>query len=179
MAELSKRPVSAITGISWEDFSSIQVDVHGQRDPRTIPSWSQNDEQCRAVILARVRLCARGAGIRPTPGEDVRALDALAIKARRERIARGENLEGFQRQLIERQRMFADVSVAGRLCRILWLAYRLHFSSVEIAEELGDTSPVSVRQTLWRLNQVARRLFPAEECHTNRRNHDDASVSAT
>jgi hypothetical protein len=182
MGELSKQPVSLITGISWEDFASIQVQERGWRDPRTIPAWSQDDDKCRAVILVKLRHSIKGTGIprdKIHQLQDVRLLDALAITARRQRVARGENLSGFQRELIESQRSRLQVSVAGRLCRILWLAYRLHFSCVEIAEELGDTTPVHVRQTLWKLNQVARRLFPAEDCQVQRKNHDAAVCAAT
>lgn len=50
---------------------------------------------------------------------------------------------------------------AGVIAAIVWLYYRVGMDSVGVGSELG-LKPPHIRQTLWRLHETARKLWPSQ-----------------
>jgi lysozyme family protein len=162
-------PVSAGTGISFNDFGRMQT--QGTSFRLSVPSWALDDDKVRAVILGRLRkYCAsvgdHTAGSNHAPKDaDLETVEALAQKARQAYGRRADwpsiKDNAYQKILVTHHLKATENGIAGYYARLIYCAYRLGLNSVQLSEETNRAvSPVQARQSLSRLNDVAAELFP-------------------
>ncbi len=150
--DIRARPVTKESNITWEDYGRMgQQDLSDSQDNRRpVPTWTQNNECVRRVI------CSYMAGFLHqtaplTTLADLRMADEMAVQ-----ILRSSPSQEFKKRLaaVEKAGSYSALAV-----NIIYLAYRSHYSSVEISKETG-LMPGAVRASLMRLNNYARELFP-------------------
>jgi hypothetical protein len=154
-------------GIAWSDFNAMhRQDTPGRRPKTPIPPWAFSDEKCRAVILERLKRYCNCSGVAVPESLTLDELQVHVVEAHARRVA-FSSTTGLDAKFIEKHKTHDPKIYAGRLARIIYCAYRQGMTSLQISQEFGDTSPIHVRQSLFRLNKCARVLFP-DACSTHR-----------
>lgn len=180
-----QRPVSAETGISYNDFSSMHTYDHKQSPERRLPTplWAVSDPLLREVLVAFLE--AR-AGIRKPEGTllERRERARLAVIAQRPRLtAKLDEMNhkyvqlqqaGVKRAYLKRMEiqienldsllrcnMAGDSGGLATLAAVVYLYYRVGLNSVEVAQRTG-LKPPHVRQLLYRMNNIWTSLHPEE-----------------
>ncbi|HEY2495434.1 MAG TPA: hypothetical protein VGK24_00060 [Candidatus Angelobacter sp.] len=151
-------PVSAATGISYEDYRSMQTATRGAMPVAWVPPFALNDKKLQKVLLSRAWRYVHGS--RPVPETINR--DEIN-KAATARALRGHEINKFasaiQHEIVEKHR--AAVRKAGGFLQlyasIAFRSWRLGMDSVSVGASVGMT-PQAVRQALWRMRDVAKRL---------------------
>jgi hypothetical protein len=148
------------TQLSYGDLQHLSYTRRSEQHlQRVVPPWTASREAIQAVVIAKLKRYTRVTGCKKTEvdgASDLTTLELLARKSqRRMRRFVGPQFTNFATHL---------KSVKTRSLAALWVfelyaAYRLGRTSVDIAQQLGIT-PWSVRQHLFRLNQVARVICP-------------------
>lgn len=156
-------PVSAKTGLSFDDYRGMGVERHRLREAKTVPLFAQNDAMFRRVILLKVwRYCKRG----PMP-ENLKLAD-VDTAATHKALNPEFGFETIPAKHRERVEQHAEAirrcgGYASFCSAIAYRAWRLRWNSLAIAEEMKLT-PERVRQTLSRLVSIADELgFPTYE----------------
>lgn len=151
-------PVSAKTGISYEDYRSMQTATRGATPVAWVPPFSLNDKQLQKVLLLRVWRYIRGS--RPMPETINReAINKAATAKALRGYEIGKLASAIQHEIVKKHR--AAVRKAGGFLElhasIAFRSWRLGMDSVEVAASIGMT-PQAVRQALWRMRAVAKQL---------------------
>ena len=148
---------SAETNISFNDYGRMHTATHCGVRP-WCPPFALNNKQLQQVLLLRAwRYLHHNYSIPAAADRDKinRAATALALRGN----VVGPDAPSVQHEIVEKHR--AAVRKAGGFLQlhasIAFRSWRLGMNSVEVAESLGIT-PWSVRQSLWRLRAVAKRL---------------------
>lgn len=159
------RFLTSQNGLSYQDLTRLRMIRRGKGPgQRLIPEWSQSDECVRAVVLEKLRMYCRFYGLagsaRSLKNADVHELaevTRLAPAAMQKYLADKSIPESQKRNI--RSHLAVKHNRAEVLVAIIYRAYRLGRTSVDIGTELG-IAPTTVRQVLRRLNDTARILFP-------------------
>jgi len=142
-------PVSAESGISWQDLNRMSVKHRSLATYRRQDySWCFSAKMLQRVIGARVAMVAHARRI-PRTLDELRALDNVAIA----QLARCKS--AHNRQAAEAARRVGGL--APYLGALAYRLVRLCEDSVQVATEMGVT-PWSIRQTLYRMNKTAAQL---------------------
>jgi len=156
-------PVSATTGISFDDYAKMRVARHAMRQAKTVPEFAANDSMFRRVILQKCwQYCRRV----PMPeGTKLSDIDAVATK---KALNAGFGFEATSPNHQDRVMRHAEVirrcgGYASFCSAIAYRAWRMRWDSTYIAEEM-QLEPEHVRQTLSRLVAIADALgYPTFE----------------
>lgn len=138
-----------LVGVSYADYENMHVSRHKPAVARLIDyTWAFNDVTVQRVVAAQI---AKNAYARKIPEalEELKALDRVAVEAN----LRNSSLE-------TRKGAEAARRVGGYgpyLAALVYRSIRLGEDSVQVAKDFGVT-PWGVRQTLWRLNETAKKL---------------------
>src|SRR5579862_2097591 len=150
-------PVSATTGISFDDYAKMRVARHAMRQAKTVPEFAANDSMFRRVILQKCwQYCRRV----PMPeGTKLSDIDAVATK---KALNAGFGFEATSPNHQDRVMRHAEVirrcgGYASFCSAIAYRAWRMRWDSTYIAEEM-QLEPEHVRQTLSRLVAIADAL---------------------
>ena len=152
------------TQLSYGDLQHLSYTRRSEQHlQRVVPPWTASREAIQAVVIAKLKRYTRFTGCKKTEiekaGDLLAALDVLARKSQR-RIQRFANSPRFASyHVAEHLKSVKTRSIAALWIFEIYSAYRLGRNSVDIAQQLGIT-PWSVRQHLFRLNQVARVICP-------------------
>jgi hypothetical protein len=157
MDGVSQYPVSAKTGISYEDYNRMGTERHEMRAAKFVPAFAANDAQFRRVILARCwRYVARG----PMP-ENLKLADIdrkCTEKALNAEFGFETTTPAHQAKAARHMAIIQRCGGYASFCSaIAYRGWRLRWNSLAIAEEMGLTSE-HVRQTLSRLVHIAEEL---------------------
>lgn len=165
-------PVSALTGISFDDYVFMGTRIHKQSGERRLPTpeWALNDKMLREVIVTFLENRARiGTGPGTLRARLGRAM--LALRCKKPYFECDlKNLNGYYRHRkrqsvkrplqIEIEGLDTQIRIAENpalVCAIPYLYHRAKLDSVGVAEELG-IKPPHVRMVLYRMNQIAKQL---------------------
>jgi hypothetical protein len=138
--------------VGREDVGRMQMVRRSHRDEKWIPAWALDDKKMRLVIFNYAHNYARTCGVKNEVGTSLREVERAALAARtqidtpewREHLRTSPN--GF----------------IGRATAILYKAYRQRLKATDIAEQL-EMSHRAVRGVLYRLNRIAKTLFPENQ----------------
>jgi hypothetical protein len=157
--------VSAVRNpVSYADLEHMSLTKRSEQHlQRVVPPWTASRETIQAVVIAKLKRYTRFTGCKKAEiekaGDLLAALDVLARKSQR-RIRRFADSPRFASyHVAEHLKSVKTRSIAALWIFEIYSAYRLGRNSVDIAQQLG-ISPWSVRQHLFRLNQVARVVCP-------------------
>jgi hypothetical protein len=157
-----KRFLTLDTKLSYSDLEHMSLTKRSQQHlQRVVPQWAFSKEAIRAVVLAKLKRYARFTGCKKSEidkASDLTALETLARKSQR-CIRRFDNPRFRSYHVAAHLKSVRSRSLAALWIYEIYSAYRLGRNSIDIAEALGIT-PWSVRQHLFRLNQVARVVCP-------------------
>jgi hypothetical protein len=157
----SNRPVGKDTGISWQDYDgmhSFAVRSVTRRISKA-PPWAMSDASVRVVVGKYIANMVRESSA-PTDLDGLRALSARATN-----WLSSSNVEVYH-TLAESAKRAGGL--AQYLVWLIYVSYRRGLNSVKVGEELG-IKPPSARQTLLRLNKIARETFGEEACAPRRK----------
>jgi hypothetical protein len=135
------------------------------RDKKWIPSWALDDRKVRRVVYDATWNYAKQRAADATsvkPGMSLRTLENLAKNNRKcwQDIIERSGSTKYQSNIKEHLRT-TERGYAARLTTILYMAYRLRLKGPDIAEEL-EMDARAVRMVLYRMNNIARKLFEKE-----------------
>jgi hypothetical protein len=137
------------------------------RQDRWTPAWALDDKKVRLVVYTVVfNYVTHALGHRHQlqPGISLIELEKLARTVVREKIMkRVERSNGGTRKNFEEHLRTSQNGIAARATTLIYKAYRERLKGPDIAEVL-EMTPVSVREILFRLNKIARTLFPESDC---------------
>jgi hypothetical protein len=151
-------PVSAATGISYEDYRSMQTATRGATPVAWVPPFALNNKQLQKVLLFRAWRYAHNSSPVPETINREEINKAATAKA-----LLGYEISRFaspiQHEILAKHR--AAVRKAGGFLQlhasIAFRSWRLGEDSVSVGASTGMT-PEAVRQALWRMRDVAKRL---------------------
>jgi hypothetical protein len=159
------RFLTSQNGLSYQDLTRLHMIRRGKGPgQRLIPEWSQSDECVRTVVLEKLCRYCRYYGLATSEVSltslDVHELTEVAriAPAAMQKYLADESIPESQKRNI-RSHLAVNHNRAEVLVAIIYRAYRLGRTSVDIGTELGIAAP-TVRQVLRRLNDTARILFP-------------------
>jgi lambda repressor-like predicted transcriptional regulator len=157
---------AARSHLDHKEIERMHKVVRMFRNDRWTPLWAQSDKKVR--LVAYHYLCGYISGFTRQavkPGTSVNDLEAIARGAARDILVKRENETSSEktRLVIKEHLRVTETGIVGRIVGLLYGAYREKLTAVDLAERY-ETTHGSVRQTLYRLNKIAKRLFPAEEC---------------
>ena len=161
---MSSKFLTPETQLSYADLEHMSLTRRSEQHlQRVVPPWTASREAIQAVVIAKLKRYTRFTGCKKAEiekaGDLLAALDALARKSQR-RIRRFADSPRFASyHVLEHLKSVKTRSIAALWIFEIYSAYRLGRNSVDIAQQLGIT-PWSVRQHLFRLNQVARVICP-------------------
>jgi hypothetical protein len=140
-------------GLDYRDTERMEIVRHKSAVSRHADySWAYNDKLVQKTIAAHIAVVANARAI-PLTLSELQALDAVAV-AHLAATPVKENQQGAAAA----QRVGG---LAAYYAALIYRAIRLGEDSCELAEELQVT-PWGIRQTLWRLNQTAKKLQTGE-----------------
>ncbi len=169
------KAVSKKTGIAFSDFGAMHIERRKVQQERRLPApaWAMSDVSLREVVL---RYCEDRLYIRNHSGTDAERMARISAEATRrlprmqevlhkmllrygKEASEGQPSEKLDRLQTEIQNRDSEVmlfkrGLAAAVVSAVYKYYRNGWDSVQIAEELGLTSPM-VRQWLRRLNITA------------------------
>ena len=171
-ANKRNQPVSALTGIAFDDYRSMSTRTHKPSGERRLPTpeWALNDARLREVIVTYLETRAQiGTGTGTLRARLGRAM--LALRCKKPYFECDlKNLNGYYRHRkrqrvkrslqIEIEGLDTQIRIAENpalVCAIPYLYYRAQLDSVGVAEELG-IKPPHVRMVLYRMNHIAKQL---------------------
>lgn len=151
--------------VDWAESGRMQVFTTKARNERWTPLWANDDRKIRLVVYGAVwRFIKRtGGAFQLLPGMSLLDLEGLA----KERFAVWHDVmertthENYRSRL-KTYLTSTEHGYAARAVAIIYKCYRENLRAPDVAEQLGITA-VSVRQILYRLNNVARELFKEED----------------
>jgi hypothetical protein len=157
----SNRPVCKDTGISWQDYGGMHTfERPTSRRISKAPPWAMNDASVRIVVGKYIANLLIGESNPPVDLDGLRAMSDRAMA-----WLLSSDAEVYHT-------LYDSAKRAGGLAQYLvWLiyvSYRRGLNSVKVAEELG-IKPTNARQTLHRLNKIARETFGDEACAPRRK----------
>lgn len=172
------RPVSAGTGIAWEDYARMAVQSHKQRAERRLPTplWALDNSKLLPLF---VRSMERRAALRPGTGTFSERLDrAVAARKRQipalertlrrlcKRYTRRRSANCRRRLALQIQALDASICLIKKgetaaICAAVYLYYRAELDSVGVAEAVGIRPP-AVRQILWKISKLWEREFASD-----------------
>jgi hypothetical protein len=148
--------------LSYADLQHLSLTTRSEQHlQRVVPPWTSSREAIKAIVLAKLKRYVGFTGCSKLEIErasDLAALETLARKSQR-RLRRFDSPQFPSYHVAEHLRSVKTRSLAALWIYEIYSAYRLGRNSIDIAEALGIT-PWSVRQHLFRLNQVARVVCP-------------------
>jgi hypothetical protein len=151
-------PVNATNGISFDDYGKMHSETHGAKPTAFVPPFALNDKQLQKVLLLRAWKYMHGCGAFPEK-VDRDSLNKAATKKALEGYAIGNDAPPIYHRAAAKHR--AAVKKAGGYLELqaamAFRSWRLAMDSVAVAASLG-TTPQAVRQTLWRLRDLAKYL---------------------
>jgi hypothetical protein len=171
------KAVSSSTGISFSDFSSMQVERRAVQQVRRLsaPSWAMQDVSLRAALLAYLEKrffirrsehltdAERLARIEAEAQRTIPRLQAklrkllkrYSLKSRHGRLGK-QRLERLATQIqnLDTSILLYRRGIVAVVASAIFLYFRLGYDSVEIADDLGLKSP-AVRQLFSRVRHVA------------------------
>jgi hypothetical protein len=156
---------SAWDHVGNEDVERMHLSFRGgYRKDRCIPLWALDDAKVRLVVYNYTSNYARTQlGVNCRPGMSLRELEAACLSVRKAKEAMLKANPGLSKHAnYEEHVRTTQNGIAPRAVTIIYKAYRERLSSKDIAETM-DMSWCAVRQILYRLNNLARRLFPADQ----------------
>jgi hypothetical protein len=163
-------------GVAFEDYSRMQVTVHAQSGDRRLPTpeWALNDAKLRALVTRYYEKRAQFVG--PQPGTELERLaraQKRLLDRKPEMLATVDKLceeyvylkrdgrDPNRQRLLEIEIQNYDTTIGlidrgpGVLIALVRFYYSVGLDSVGTSQALsGIPSPMSVRQTLWRLHRV-------------------------
>jgi hypothetical protein len=161
---VSNKFLTPETQLSYTDLEHMSLTKRSEQHlQRVVPQWAFSREASQAVVIAKLKRYTRFTGCKKAEiekaGDLLAALDVLARKSQR-RIRRfADNPRFASYHVAEHLKSVKTRSITALWIFEIYSAYRLGRNSVDIARQL-DISPWSVRQHLFRLNQVARVICP-------------------
>jgi len=134
------------------------------RDKRWNPAWAADDKKIRVIVYNGLWQYVQWSGAvdKMRPGMPFSELEALARSAQENDLST-RKLNERQRHIIDQHLATTKNGVGGMWVRLIYLAYRQGYPATQIAEELNMSAP-QVRQKLYRLNRIARRIYPDDCC---------------
>jgi DNA invertase Pin-like site-specific DNA recombinase/DNA-binding CsgD family transcriptional regulator len=134
------------------------------RDKRWNPAWAANDKKIRVIVYNALWNYVQWSGAvdKIRPGMPFAELEALARSAQVNDLST-RKLNERQRHIVDQHLATTKNGVSGMWVRLIYLAYRQGYPATQIAEELNMSAP-QVRQKLYRLNRIARRIYPDDCC---------------
>ena len=159
MEGILQYPVSAETGIAFEDYTRMGRENHTGAYLKNSPRWAMSDAKLRMVVAHKICITA-GVGEVPATLDALRNVEENYMLATRANAAKPN--------AVENQKHLATVESAGGplafFVNLLYRRYRLGMDSPELARQFGIT-PQNVRQQINRCSLIARGLFPDPEDH--------------
>ena len=151
------------TELTFEDKSGMQfITRRTRRTDRYVPLWSVDDKKIQLVLYSYMwNYCSRKLSD-TKPGCSLADLEKSANQYRH---AIRDGLLGMssqERRNMEQHLESTENGVLATTARLIYMAYRQRLIGIDIASELRMT-PQAVRTKLWRLNELARKLFPQED----------------
>jgi hypothetical protein len=151
-------PVSAKTGISYEDYRSMQTATRGATPVAWVPPFALNDKLLQKVLLLRVWRYVHSSSPMPETINREEISHAATKKALRSYAIR-KTAAPIQNEILIKH--IAAVRRAGGFLQlhaaIAFRSWRLGMDSVSVAQSVGMT-PQAVRQALWRMRDMAKKL---------------------
>lgn len=157
------RAISQESGIAFADYNRMGTfKARQSRFKRWIPEWSQNDETFRAVVQQRALQYALGGHKHSVATLTREQLETITAKRTRRFARRNPEHVNYQRHTALVEHVGGHMKL---LTQILWLSYRMGYTSPDVAETIGcGLTPWAVRIQLYRASQTARKLgFPVFE----------------
>ena len=184
------RPVSPITGISWEDYARMGTFQHKQRAERRLPApiWARDNTKLLSLL---VRFLERRSQLRTGAGTAAERLVRAEAARRRQipamervlrrlckRYCRRRSAKARRRLAVQIQNYDASICLirkgeAAAILRAIFLYYRTELDSVGVAAETG-ISPPNCRQIFWKLNK----LWESEFASAAPASRNSASISS-
>jgi len=156
---------SAIGQVGLADFGRMQID--SQQFRNNVPPWSQSDQKVRLVVYHYVWRYVHSmihGRIQELKSAPLSKLERIAkTECRQMILKRLETTYAKWRPKWEEHLRITECGIATHAVRLIHAAYRRRLKGPDIAEEL-EMDHRAVRQTLFRLNAIARCLFPEAEC---------------
>jgi hypothetical protein len=157
---------STDSALDYSDLRNIQVQSHGIRTRRWIPTFAASDESLRLVLLWRAWRYVYSATRQPLPKKfltNYAALDRLATAKMKKCQRHANHISDAHFQAVHHCGSYMALQSA-----IAYRSWRLAWDSPTIAVELG-VSPVMVRVTLERLRHTAEGLgLPIDISHLSK-----------
>lgn len=148
--------VSARTSIAFSDYRSMHTETHKVRQD-WIPPFALNDKQLQQVLLHRAWTYAHGGAPFPQIVNVQEINSAATARALKGYVIHKD--APIQVQMMQTHQ--TAVRKAGGYMQlhaaIAFRSWRLGMDSVAVAETIGST-PFAVRQSLWRMRDVAKCL---------------------
>jgi hypothetical protein len=151
--------------LGWSDVQRMSVFERKLRAQKWIPRWALSDKKIRQVVYDMTWRYAlhKSSNDSVKPGMSLLQLEKAAQKSR---LAwKGE----AARSSSDKHKRITDAHIrstkngyASHLVSIIYKSYREGLKAPDIAEQL-EMTPCAVRMTLYRINEVARKLFKPED----------------
>jgi hypothetical protein len=165
-------PVSAATGISWQDFGAMQVQERRlfANRRRSAPAWAVSDSLLQEVIVAYLEtraqigtgtgtLAERLARARESMSNQLPQLNATLDKLCHEYVTVKDSArkQELQTQIESWDTQVRVAKNPALLAAVVYFYYRVGLNSVGVAEELG-LKPPHVRMLVYRMGEIAEEL---------------------
>ncbi len=151
--------------VGHEDVERMHLDFRNpHRRDRFVPPWALDDVKIRLVVYNYACNYARqllGVRFKLKPGVSMRELEKACIEVRNQKLALVQANPNKYPHVEDHIRTTQN-GISSRAVRIIYKAYRERLNAKDIAEAL-DMSWCAVRQILYRLNRIARELFPDDQ----------------
>jgi hypothetical protein len=153
-----------LKAVGSSDLERMHQRQYEHRNKKWIPEWALDDRKMRRVVYdATWHYAKQRADVATVkPGMSLSELENLAKKNRngwKDIIARSASKK--YQSIIQEHLRTTERGYASRLTTILYMAYRLRLKAPDIAEEL-EMDARAVRMVLYRMNNIARKLFGKE-----------------
>jgi DNA-binding NarL/FixJ family response regulator len=159
---------SPFAHVGGGDFEKMHVEKRSTgRSARWTPRWAMDDGKVRLVVYNYLASYAKHPHPSSKPQVGLSLMDYERMAAKKRQTV-GEHLAaGYLNPDSGSAKHFAVIeahggNTAAYYTTIIYRAYRQGLLATDIAEEFG-MSHVSVRMVLKRINDYARKLFPAED----------------
>ena len=150
--------VTRETGIAFTDYSRMHHEARSTRRKVPAPPFAANDKQLADVIAHRCWRYAHG-GCRQMPKLDkkqLKRMTTLQLKQIKDQRRGGEGSDQDYRHQVHVLNV-QRIGYVQMQAAVAYRSWRLNQPSTEVAASLGIT-PWNVRQMIWRLVLVARKL---------------------
>ena len=150
--------------VGHEDYARMHRTSRTFRNTRWTPPWALDDKKVRMVVYEHVWRYAGSVytgSRRRRPGMSLKELESLCAVARQSFAERIPESAPRQAHVLSEHVRTTEQGIAAQAVQLIYKAYRERLRGTDIAD-LMHMSHDAVRVHLYRLNLIARRLFPQD-----------------